>query len=91
MTQLPAAMAGATLAQIWFIGQFQGVMSATTPMGSNTTLFLPVDSSSSKFFRASSVAPRWPMPEPACAVCASEMGAPISSLMALAMSPMRAL
>ena len=30
----PAAIAGATLATIWFIGQFHGVISATTPIGS---------------------------------------------------------
>jgi hypothetical protein len=30
----PASSAGATLSAIWFIGQFHGVISATTPMGS---------------------------------------------------------
>ena len=30
----PAAMAGATLQTIWLSGQFQGVISATTPMPS---------------------------------------------------------
>ena len=30
----PAASAGATLAQIWLSGQFQGVIIATTPKGS---------------------------------------------------------
>jgi len=77
------------LATIWFIGQFHGVMSATTPIGSNTTLFLPVDSSSSKPFSASMVEPRWPRPEPACAVEEVEMGQPISVLIASAMSGMR--
>ena len=52
---LPAAIAGATLATIWFIGQFHGVISATTPIGSWTTLFLPVLSSNSKPFSASIV------------------------------------
>ena len=30
----PAAMAGITFSAIWFIGQFQGVMRAQTPMNS---------------------------------------------------------
>src|SRR5947209_3843273 len=30
----PAASAGATLQQIWFIGQFQGVIKPQTPIGS---------------------------------------------------------
>ena len=30
----PAASAGPTLAQIWFIGQFHGVIMPTTPIGS---------------------------------------------------------
>ena len=39
----PVASAGATLAAIWFIGQFQGVISAHTPMGScRIVLPLPV-------------------------------------------------
>ena len=42
---LPAASAGATLATIWFIGQFHGVISATTPIGSWTTRLLPTCSS----------------------------------------------
>ena len=32
----PAAMAGATLQTIWFSGQFQGVISPTTPIPSWT-------------------------------------------------------
>ncbi len=33
----PAASAGPTLQAIWFSGQFQGVISPTTPMGSRVT------------------------------------------------------
>ena len=32
----PAASAGPTLAQTWFIGQFHGVIMPTTPIGSRT-------------------------------------------------------
>jgi hypothetical protein len=35
-TVQPAASAGATLQTIWLSGQFQGVMSAQTPIGSST-------------------------------------------------------
>ena len=37
----PAAIAGATLQTIWLSGQFQGVMSAQTPIGSSTMSELP--------------------------------------------------
>ena len=37
----PAASAGTTFAAIWFIGQFQGVISAHTPTGSYASLFWP--------------------------------------------------
>jgi hypothetical protein len=40
-TVQPAASAGATLATIWFSGQFHGVMSAATPTGSRRTVLLP--------------------------------------------------
>ncbi len=46
-TVQPVARAGPTLAQIWFIGQFQGVMKPTTPIGSFTTRDLPRSSSNS--------------------------------------------
>ena len=37
----PAASAGATLAAIWLSGQFQGVMSAHTPIGSRSVIIDP--------------------------------------------------
>ena len=40
-TVQPAAMAGATLQTIWLSGQFHGVISAQTPIGSLTTVVLP--------------------------------------------------
>lgn len=40
-TVQPAAMAGATLQTIWLSGQFQGVISAHTPIGSLTTMVEP--------------------------------------------------
>jgi len=43
----PAAMAGATLTAIWFMGQFHGVMSPQTPIGSLTIIVEPIFSSNS--------------------------------------------
>ena len=40
-TVQPAASAGATLQTIWFNGQFQGVISAATPIGSLTMRLVP--------------------------------------------------
>jgi hypothetical protein len=37
----PAAMAGRTLQAIWLIGQFHGVISPHTPIGSRTIRVLP--------------------------------------------------
>jgi hypothetical protein len=37
----PAANAGATLQTIWFSGQFQGVISAATPIASLTMRLVP--------------------------------------------------
>jgi uncharacterized membrane protein len=52
---LPAASAGATLAAIWLIGQFQGVIIATTPIGSCSTLVAPITSSNLNSLSARSV------------------------------------
>ena len=43
----PAARAGATLQAIWLSGQFHGVISAHTPIGSRTTSVVPISSSKS--------------------------------------------
>ena len=40
-TVQPAASAGATLQTIWFKGQFHGVISAATPIGSLTIRLVP--------------------------------------------------
>ncbi len=37
----PAAIAGATLQTIWLIGQFHGVISPTTPIGSRAIRVVP--------------------------------------------------
>ena len=89
---LPAASAGATLAQIWLSGQFHGVIIATTPIGSCTTR-APLAACSEKLnsFSAASVPMKWPRPAGACAMLAKEIGAPISRLVAAARSGMRAL
>ncbi len=46
-TVQPTASAGATLAQIWWIGQFQGVMKPQTPIGSFRMRLEPRSSSNS--------------------------------------------
>jgi len=40
----PTASAGATLQAIWLIGQFQGVISPHTPIGSRMTRLEPMSS-----------------------------------------------
>ena len=86
---LPAAIQGATLALIWLTGQFHGVMRPTTPIGSCSTRALPISSSKLKSFSALAAERKWPRPAGACAAVAKLIGAPISSLIACAMSPMR--
>ena len=49
----PVASAGNTLQAIWLIGQFHGVISPQTPIGSLTTSVLPCCSSNWKFFSTS--------------------------------------
>ena len=87
----PAAMAGPTLAAIWFRGQFQGVIKPQTPMGSRTILLPATICSKENSFRAFRVYMRCPSPAGACAALASPTGAPISWDTAAAISPMRAL
>jgi hypothetical protein len=43
----PTANAGATLQEIWFTGQFQGVIKPQTPIGSLNKRWLPNCSSNS--------------------------------------------
>src|SRR5690606_275499 len=88
---LPAAMEGATLAAIWLIGQFHGVIMPTTPIGSWTTRAPRTSSSQRKSLSARAAALNCPRPVGACAALAKLIGAPISSLIAAATSPMRAL
>ncbi len=89
-TVQPAASAGATLAAIWFSGQFHGVISAATPMASRSTRLLPRGLSKAKSRSACSVACNCASPMAACRLVASVMGAPISWRTACARSAMRA-
>ena len=82
----PVARAGATLHAIWFIGQFQGVMSPQTPIGSFAIRVVPRTSSNGKFLSTVSAASKCARPLLACARMDSDFGAPISSVMASAMS-----
>ncbi|MCY1223116.1 hypothetical protein D9M72_352280 [compost metagenome] len=89
-TVQPAASAGATLAAIWFNGQFHGVISAATPMASRRMQLLPRVVSNSKSRSACSVACSCARPIAACRLVASVIGAPISWRTACARSPVRA-
>lgn len=86
---LPTARQGATLATIWLIGQFHGVIMPTTPIASWTTRAPRISSSQTKPSSALRADLRWPMPVGAWAAVAKEIGAPISSLIAWATSPSR--
>src|SRR5690606_5038256 len=59
----PVASAGATLQVTWFIGQFQGVISAHTPTGSRTTMVVPICSSNSKSLSTFSATMKCPSPD----------------------------
>ena len=72
----PAANAGATLHAIWLMGQFQGVISPQTPIGSRTMRLSPMAVSNSRLARTSRVTMKWPSPAVAWARCASQSGAP---------------
>ncbi len=87
----PAARAGATLQAIWLSGQFHGVISAHTPIGSRTTSVVPISSSKSNSASTRRAVRKWPRPAPAWARCAIQSGAPISRLMTSPSSPMRPL
>ena len=82
----PAAIAGATLQTIWFRGQFQGVMSPATPMGSRTMRVVPRWNENSSPSSALIVASMCTWPAQACASRANLVGAPISSVTASAIS-----
>jgi len=90
----PAPTAGPTFRVTWFIGQFHGVIMATTPTGSlriqSPGAWSPRGSSKAKFLSVSIVFRRCHEPAPTCAVMAMSMGAPISSEMASPISALRA-
>ena len=86
----PVANAGMTLSAIWFIGQFQGVISPQTPMGSRKSISPLASTLRSSSSSSASIKPcRWPMAASAWAARAMVIGAPISILMACAKSSKR--
>jgi len=72
----PAARAGATSTTSWFIGQFQGEISAQTPVGSLEMRVYPRTSSSLGFSRAAIAASRCARPTQACAGFENASGVP---------------
>ena len=82
----PAAMAGATLHMTWFMGQFQGVIRAQTPAASRRISDWPAVSSNGNSRAMPRAVFKWARPMGACTLLAREMGAPISWLMASAIS-----
>ena len=86
----PASSAGATLSAIWFIGQFHGVMRPTTPIGSwkirSPGACGPSGRSQSMSFAAAMNPSKCQSPEVTCCSRDQSMGAPISALIACAMS-----
>ncbi|MNY31971.1 hypothetical protein D3C86_1661590 [compost metagenome] len=87
----PAASAEPTLVAIVVTGQFHGVISAATPIGSLTTSVPPSCRVKSASFSAASADSSICRPNGACLTLHSHCGAPISWWMASAMSSMRAL
>ena len=84
----PDSSAGTTLAATWFIGQFHGVIRAQTPTGSRTTLpRLPLLASQSNSRAAFSVSLMWPLPHSAWELNEKSLGAPISVVIASAITP----
>ena len=92
MTVQPVAIAGIAFSTIWFIGQFQGVMQATTPIGSLSVISVFVYSESNSKSRNALMNPsRCQLPAPVCCARARFCGAPISMDIACAISSWRAL
>ena len=89
----PAAIAGRTFSVTWFIGQFHGVISPTTPTGSCRMRSPGLSGfgaySRSKSRKASMKSPICPVPAATCTALEKSIGAPISSLIACAMSALR--
>jgi hypothetical protein len=74
------------LQAIWLTGQFHGVIRPHTPIGSLAIIVVPRCSLKWYSFSTANAVCRWPMPIAAWAFCDSAAGAPISSVMAAAMS-----
>ena len=82
----PAASAGRTFSVIWLTGQFQGVMNPHTPIGSRRISVAPRCSSNSKFSSKRRAVLAMTTPMAACAFVERPFGAPISTVIAAAMS-----
>ncbi len=78
----PAASAGKTLSAIWLIGQFHGVISPQTPMGSWRSTMRPRSSSKGKPLSTRMVSSRCCAPAATWASRDSDSGAPISEVTA---------
>mmetsp|Transcript_13748 Transcript_13748/g.22067 ORF Transcript_13748/g.22067 Transcript_13748/m.22067 type:complete len:208 (+) Transcript_13748:545-1168(+) len=85
----PTRSAGMAFRKTWFIGQFQGVIIAQTPIGSLRMRSAPMAYSNSNFSRASRNPSRCQTPAPHWLLLARSVGAPISMRMASAMSSRR--
>ena len=88
-TVQPAANAGATLHMIWLAGQFHGVISPHTPIGSRTMRLVPRRSTRSRSRSAATVLATWASPAGACALLDRVIGAPISAEIVAARSSSR--
>ncbi len=82
----PAAMAGATLAEIWFSGQFHGVIIPATPMPSFTTRLFPRAQENSYSSSVLIICLMCTSAVTVCILCANPACAPISRVSTAAMS-----
>ena len=86
---LPVASAGKIFTQVWFIGQFHGVIRPQTPIGSRRIRVEPRSSSNGNSRSTSIAVCRWPEPSRVWNPQPSDSGAPISSVMASPISCLR--
>ena len=85
-TVLPAARAVSTFAVIWSSGKFQGVMAATTPMGSRRRIMPPQTCSYSYSRAICATARASAMGFSTCQGITIFLGAPSSAVMVSAIS-----
>ncbi len=85
----PLASAGNIFTQVWFIGQFHGVISPQTPIGSRRIMVVPRSSSNLNSRSTSIAACKCPEPSSVWKPQPSDSGAPISSVTASPSSCLR--